>query len=84
MRNNKEKSKIEEYLSNLRKAWKDPRKKAGIKLLGYLIFFIIFFILVAITNEIKRYDKPINNDKKTTTTTKITDNYCKKVLVMIY
>lgn len=78
MKNNKEKSKIEEYLSNLRKAWKDPRKKAGIKLLGYLIFFIIFFILVAITNEIKRYDKPINNDKKTTTTTKITDNYNNK------
>lgn len=43
MKNEKgnKKEQIKELYSKFKIAWADPRKKAGIKLLGYLIFFII-------------------------------------------
>lgn len=67
------KNKIKELYNKFKEAWKEPRKKAGIKLLCYLLFFFIFFLLAAISSELKSYD----NSKKTTTTTttKIIDKY---------
>ena len=37
-------NKYKELFEKLKVAWKDPRKKAGLKLMGYLIFFFIFYL----------------------------------------
>ncbi|MBQ3020932.1 MAG: hypothetical protein IJD92_01750 [Bacilli bacterium] len=72
MKNEEKQSKFKENYSKLKEAWKDPRKKAGIKLLCYLIFFLLFIILAYITDGI---DNTYSNNNKTTTTTKLIDNY---------
>ena len=75
MKNNKENSKkeqVKELYSKFKTAWADPRKKAGIKLLGYLIFFIILLLFASITSHMNKYKSSTN---KTTTTTIEPDKY---------
>lgn len=62
MKQNKD-NKIKVFFNKLKEAWKDPRKKAGIKLLSYFIFFFILLLLTAITNYISYINKDnVNND----------------------
>ena len=74
MKNEKEnkKEQLKELYSKFKIAWADPRKKAGIKLLGYLIFFIILLLFASITSHMNKYKSPTN---KTTTTTTAPDKY---------
>lgn len=65
MKQNKD-NKIKVFFNKLKEAWKDPRKKAGIKLLSYFIFFFILLLVTAITNYISYINKDnVNNDTKT-------------------
>lgn len=73
MKNKKEQ--IKKIYSNIKTSWANPRKKAGIKLLGYLIFFIILFLFAAIASNINKYKTTTN---KVTTTTTLTDKYIDK------
>ena len=65
MKKNKEEknNKYKELYLKLKEAWKDPQKKAGIKLLCYFIFFFIFAILVRVSSnmEITNTNKDTNN-----------------------
>lgn len=71
MKNNK----IKNNYNNLKEAWKDPRKKAGIKLLSYFIFFFVFLLIASITSRLSN-DRPRNTGTTTTTTTtKQVDKY---------
>lgn len=74
---NKKDSIIKSFYNSLKEAWKDPRKKAGIKLLSYFIFFIILFLLAFITNQINKTNNNIN--KEPDKTTKVTDTYINKL-----
>lgn len=74
---NKKDSKIKSFYNSLKEAWKDPRKKAGIKLLSYFIFFIILFLLAFITNQINKTNNSVN--KEPDKTTKVTDTYINKL-----
>lgn len=78
MKNKKDskKEQVREIYSNIKTAWANPRKKAGIKLLGYLIFFIVLFLFAAITSNINEYKTTIN--KTSTTTTTSPDKYIDK------
>lgn len=60
MKNKKEN--IKKFWNKLKEIWKDPRKKAGIKLLGYFIFFLIFLSIAAISNGLKKIDNTVSND----------------------
>ena len=73
-KNNEKINKIKELYNKYKEAKKDPRKKAGMKLLGYLIFFLIIALIANISNEFDSKNTPI----KTTTTTKIVDSYVEK------
>ena len=74
MKNEKEnkKEQLKELYSKFKIAWADPRKKAGIKLLGYLIFFIILLLFASITSHMNKYT---SSNTKTTTTTTVQDKY---------
>ena len=74
MKNEKgnKKEQIKELYSKFKIAWADPRKKAGIKLLGYLIFFIILLLFASITSHMNKYT---SSNTKTTTTTTVQDKY---------
>lgn len=65
MKKNKDEknNKYKELYLKLKEAWKDPQKKAGIKLLCYFIFFFIFAILVRVSSnmEITNTNKDTNN-----------------------
>lgn len=74
---NKKDSKIKSFYNSLKEAWKDPRKKAGIKLLSYFVFFIILFLLAFITNQINKTNNSVN--KEPDKTTKVTDTYINKL-----
>lgn len=74
---NKKDSKIKNFYNSLKEAWKDPRKKAGIKLLSYFIFFIILFLLAFITNQINKTNNNINKEQDKTT--KVVDTYINKL-----
>lgn len=71
-----ENNKFKDFSYKLKEAWDNPRKKAGIKLLGYLIFFFILFLLAAITSYMDVSDN--SNKMNTTTTTKAVDKYTDK------
>ena len=73
MKNKKEQ--LKELYSKFKTAWANPRKKAGIQLLGYLIFFIILFLFAAITSNMNKYKTPTN---QATTTTLTPDKYNNK------
>lgn len=72
MNDKNENNKVKEIFLKLKEAWKDKRKKAGLKLLGYFIFFFIFMLMASITSSIKKIN---TNTSTTTTTTVITDKY---------
>lgn len=74
MKNEKgnKKEQLKELYSKFKSAWADPRKKAGIKLLGYLIFFIILLLFASITSHMNKYT---SSNTKTTTTTTVQDKY---------
>ena len=57
-------NKYKELYLKFKEAWKVPRKRAGIKLLGYLIFFFIFAIMVRVTSSIELSDVDKNTTKK--------------------
>ena len=67
--NNKKNSTVKEYYTIFKEAWKDPRKKAGIKLLLWLLFFVILFSMAGITSRTNRLTsstkEEINEDKYT-------------------
>ena len=65
----KKDSKLKTFYKNFKSAWAIPQKRAGIKLLAYFIFFIIFFLIAGIVNRISDTSKIYNEN--TTTTTKI-------------
>lgn len=53
------------FFTKLKEAWRNPHKKAGIKLLIYLIFFIVLISLTMISrgiNDIKKELNKVNND----------------------
>lgn len=67
MKKNKKEEKNNKYKElylKFREDWKVPRKRAGIKLLGYLIFFIIFAVMVRVTSNIQFDDssKKVNKE----------------------
>ncbi len=72
MKKQKKDSKIKIFYSNFKEAWKDPRKKAGIKLLSYFLFFVILFLLAAITSNMNKYNSI--EDSNITTTTKLKED----------
>ena len=73
---NEKVNKLKELYNKYKEARRDPRKKAGMKLLGYLIFFLIIILIANISNEL---DKTTNNNIiTTTTTTKVVDSYVEK------
>lgn len=71
-KDNNKKEQVKEIYSKFKTAWADPRKKAGIKLLGYLIFFVILLLFAAITSNMNKYKTTTD---KTTTTTSAPDKY---------
>ena len=73
--NKKEESIIKEYYKKFKEAWKEPKKRAGIKLLGYLIFFIVLILVSYVTKDNNSYSRV--NDIETTTTI-VSDNYLDK------
>lgn len=66
----KKNSKFKEYYKKFKEAWAIPQKRAGIKLLGYLIFFVILFTVSAIVSRVGNSNK-LYNESNTTTTTAI-------------
>jgi len=72
--------KIKEFINKFQEAWKEPRKKAGIKLLSYLIFFLLFLIIASIGTNIKTEQKPITT---TTTTTKKKETFYEKQKIFL-
>ena len=78
MKKNKENEKVnklKEYYNKYKEAKKDPVKKAGMKLLGYFIFFLILVLIANISSE---FDKKNTQTSTKTTTTKIIDSYVEK------
>lgn len=67
------KERISSFFSKLKEDWKDPRKKAGIKLLSYFIFFFLLLLIATVSNNIARI-KNSNTSTITTTTTQV-DKY---------
>ena len=53
--------KIKNILIKLKENWKNPRKRAAIKLGFYFIFFVILFCLANISNALKNIDNTANN-----------------------
>lgn len=53
--------KIKNILIKLKENWKNPRKRAAIKLGFYFIFFVILFCLANISNALKNIDNTVNN-----------------------
>lgn len=75
-KDNEKTKKLKDLYNKYKEARQDPRKKAGMKLLGYLIFFLLIALIANIGQE---FDKTNNNIKNTnTTTTKIVDSYVEK------
>jgi len=75
-KDNEKVNKIKELYNKYKEAKKDPRKKAGMKLFGYLIFFLLIALIANIGQE---FDKTQTSIKQTNTTTiKIVDSYVEK------
>ena len=77
--NKEKKYKLKEYYKKFKEAWAIPQKRAGIKLLGYLIFFIILFIISAIVNGVNNTNKVYNEKSQTTTKIIKEDKYSDKL-----
>lgn len=65
------KERISSFFSKLKEDWKDPRKKAGIKLLSYFIFFFLLLLIATVSNNMPQIS---SNNNSTTTTTQV-DKY---------
>jgi len=76
MKKDNEINKVKELYNKYKEAKKDPRKKAGMKLLGYLIFFLLIALFANISNDISKTNE--NFKPTTTTTTKVVDSYVEK------
>ena len=74
-KNNDKLDKIKNLYLKYKEAKKDPRKRAGMKLLGYFIFFLIIVLIANIGNEFNTTNTNMNT---TTTTTKVVDSYVEK------
>ena len=68
---------IKESYNKYKEMKKDPRKKAGLKLLGYLIFFIVLILLSIISNGLNK-NSVFTNNTTTTTSKVIVDKYVEK------
>lgn len=84
-KDNEKSKKVSDFINAFKEAWGNPRKKAGIKLLGYMLFFIIFFIIASIgsgmsTNNLYETE---NNTTTTTTTTVDTEAYSYKQKLLL-
>ena len=82
---NEKNNKFSELVNNFKEAWAIPQKRAGIKLLGYLIFFIVFFLIAGIGSR-NNVNMIQNNDESniTTTTTSIdTESYTYKQKLLL-
>ena len=77
-KDNEKLSKVKELYNKYKEAKKDPRKRAGMKLLGYFIFFFIILLIAGISNNIKETNLNNVNKTTTTTTTKVVDKYVEK------
>lgn len=75
-KDNEKINKIKELYNKYKEARLDPRKKAGMKLFGYLIFFLLIALIANIGQEFDKTNKNIKNTN--TTTTKIVDSYVEK------
>ena len=76
-KDNEKLNKIKELYNKYKEAKKDPRKKAGMKLLGYFIFFFIIALIANIASNIEQTNT-YNKTTTTTTTTKVIDSYVEK------
>lgn len=80
--NDKKSNRFKELIKGFKEAWAVPRKRAGIKLLGYLLFFILFFVIAGLSvsnNSISQnHEKTIN-----TTTTLDTESYTYKQKLLL-
>jgi len=45
--------KLKNIINYIKEAWKNPRKKAAIKLFGYFLFFLSIFVIAGIGNSMK-------------------------------
>lgn len=61
-------NKLKDLVTKFKEAWAIPQKRAGIKLMGYLIFFIVFFVIAGMGN-LSSTSNPIDYYTDTTTTT---------------
>lgn len=77
-KNNEKLNKIKDLYFKYKEAKKDPRKKAGMKLLGYFIFFFIFLLIAGITNNMSSNNSFNTTYNNITTTTKTVDKYIEK------
>lgn len=77
-KNENKNNKYKELYLKLKEDWKDPRKKAGIKLLGYLFFFLIFAIMVRVSSYINVNDNKNNTLKENVVTTESIESYREK------
>ena len=77
---NEKKGKLNGLINWFKEAWKNPRKKAGLKLLGYLVFFIVFFTIAAIGNM---SNNVVYYEKTPTTTTLDTQAYSYKQKLLL-
>lgn len=73
--------KIKELFNKLKEAWKVPRKKAGIKLVCYFIFLLIFFMIAAIGNRVGNEKSESNTTTTSTTSASETLSYKQKDLL---
>ncbi len=58
--NEKNKKEKKNFFTKLKEAWRNPHKKAGIKLLMYLIFFVVLISLTMISRGINNIEKEYN------------------------
>ena len=78
-------NKFKEFINWFKESWSVPRKRAGLKLLGYLVFFFIFFIIAGVGNKNSYNNVKNNKNTLSTTTTTILDtetySYKQKLLL---
>lgn len=73
---------MKDKVAKFKEAWKEPKKRAGIKLLIYIIFFILLLVSAGITSRVKINNKDTITTINTTTTAQ-TDKYSDKKLDLL-
>lgn len=82
-KDNEKSKKVSDFINAFKEAWGNPRKKAGIKLLGYMLFFIIFFIIASIGSGMSTNNLYETENNTTTTTTVNTESYSYKQKLLL-